>query len=129
MKTPPHLNSKNSSIQNHYFQNNNKNYNYYQIRINEPIQVKEKSVMLKVDVLSRNDTMTIGKSLVYLEKTSKGVFTKFANPEVTRKKDGSLEFKTKIGVRVEKFYPFPTDLNTMNKIRIYVNKLIKKYIL
>lgn len=77
--------------------------------------------------LTKKELKKLPENFDYLEKTNKGVFTKFANPEVTRKKDGSLEFKTKIGVRVEKFYPFPTDLNTMNKIRIYVNKLIKKY--
>ena len=34
--------------------------------------------------------------------------------------------KTKFGRREEIFYPFPTDLNTMEKIKIYVEGLMKK---
>ena len=59
--------TKDSSRQINYFQNNLENI--YQIRINEPIEIKDKSVKLKVNIISRNDTITIGKSLVYLEKT------------------------------------------------------------
>lgn len=77
--------------------------------------------------LSKKELKNLPENFDYLEKTNKGVFTKFANPEKTKDKKGNLTFKTKIGVRVEKFFPFPTDLNTMEKIRIYVNKLIKKY--
>lgn len=69
--------TKNSSSQDNYFRKNN--YHYYQIRVNEPIQLKDNSVKVKVDVLSRNDTLTIGKSLVYLEKTTKAKQLKYGD--------------------------------------------------
>jgi len=41
---------------------------YYQVRINEPPEVKSKSVKIIVDVISRNDTIVSGKALVYVKK-------------------------------------------------------------
>lgn len=69
--------TKDSSRQINYFQNNLENI--YQIRINEPIEIKDKSVKLKVNIISRNDTTTIGKSLVYLEKTKEAEQLKYGD--------------------------------------------------
>lgn len=85
---------------------------------------KEKAGFLP---LSKKELKNLPENFDYLEKTNKGVFTKFANPEKVSTKDGALIVKTRVGVRVERFFPFPPDLNTMEKIRVYVNKLIKKY--
>ncbi len=75
--------------------------------------------------LSKKDLKNLPENFDFLEKTNKGVFTKFANPTKTKQK-GKLVFKSKMGVRTEQFYPFPIDLNTMDKIKNYVNALIKR---
>jgi len=59
--------SKNDSLNQNYFQRNN--YQNYQLRINEPPTYKNKTIAFKVDVLTRNDTSVIGKSLVYIQKS------------------------------------------------------------
>lgn len=79
--------------------------------------------------LSKSELKKLPENFDFIEKTNKGVFTKFSNPQKvkTKNKKEPIQVKTKIGVREERFFPFPSDLNTMNKIQKYVNNLIKKY--
>lgn len=85
---------------------------------------KEKAGFLP---LSKKELKNLPENFDYLEKTNKGIITKFAAPRKVKTKSGDLIVETKIGVRVERFYPFDPDLNTMNKIKDHVNKLIKKH--
>jgi competence protein ComEC len=71
------VNSKNSFLNPTYFAKSN--YQIYQVRILEPPTEKQKSIKIKVDVLSRNDTVTIGKSLIYLEKTEASKILKYGD--------------------------------------------------
>lgn len=77
--------------------------------------------------LSNKELNNLPENFDYLAKTNTGVFTKFSNPTKVRTKDKKkLILKTKFGRREEIFYPFPTDLNTMDKIKDFVNALMKK---
>lgn len=49
------------------------NSNYYQVRVNEPPEIKMRSVKLVVDFISRNDTIVSGKALIYVKKDEKSV--------------------------------------------------------
>lgn len=51
----------------------------YQLYINEPVVEKDKSVKVFVDVISKNKNKTIGKSLVYLEKSPKSLNLKYGD--------------------------------------------------
>jgi len=64
---------------------------FYQIRINEPIKLKTKSVQLKVDVFARNDTTTIGTSIVYLEKTEKAQNLKYGDVLLVKTKFNTIQ--------------------------------------
>lgn len=77
--------------------------------------------------LTKKQLKELPENFDYLAKTNKGIFTKFANPEKTISKKEGLIVKSKIGVRTEKFYPFPVELISMSLIQEYVEKLIKKY--
>jgi competence protein ComEC len=57
--------SNSLNIENYFFQ---KGYQNYQVRINEPPEIKLKSVKIMIDFISRNDSLVSGKSMVYLEK-------------------------------------------------------------
>ena len=77
--------------------------------------------------LTKKQLKEVPENFDYLAKTNNGIFTKFANPEKTISKKEGLIVKSKIGVRTEKFYPFPLELISMPLIQDYVEKLIKKY--
>lgn len=51
----------------------------YQLYVNEPVVEKDKSVKVFVDVISKNKNKTIGKSLVYLEKSPKSLNLKYGD--------------------------------------------------
>jgi len=52
---------------------------YYQVRINEPPEVKSKSVKIIVDVISRNDTIVSGKALMYVKKDEHSIGLKYGD--------------------------------------------------
>jgi competence protein ComEC len=51
----------------------------YQLYVNEPVIEKDKSVKVFVDVISRNKCKTIGKSLVYIEKSPQALNLKYGD--------------------------------------------------
>jgi hypothetical protein len=85
---------------------------------------KEKAGFLK---LSPKELKNLPENFDYVAKTNLGIFTKFATPKKVKNKKGELIVETKIGVRVERFFPFDKTLNTMQKIGDYVKILQKKY--
>lgn len=64
---------------------------FYQVRINEPIKPKVKSVQLKVDVFARNDTASIGSSIVYLEKTNEAQNLKYGDVLLIQTKFNTIQ--------------------------------------
>ena len=56
--------------QNYFFK---KGVHYYQVRINEPPEVKNKSVKILVDCFSRNDLKVSGKVLIYVKKDERAL--------------------------------------------------------
>jgi competence protein ComEC len=53
--------------------------NSYQLYVNEPVVEKDKSVKVFVDVISKNKCKSIGKSLVYLEKSPLSLDLKYGD--------------------------------------------------
>ncbi len=51
----------------------------YQVYVNKPPEEKEKSIKLDVDVIGRNFEQTIGKSIVYLQKSDKAKALKYGD--------------------------------------------------
>jgi hypothetical protein len=86
--------------------------------------VKEKAGFLK---LSPKELKNLPENFDYVAKTNIGIFTKFATPKKVKSKKGELIVETKVGVRVERFFPFDKSLNTMQKIGDYVKTIQKKH--
>jgi competence protein ComEC len=53
---------------NYFFQ---KGVHYYQVRINEPPEIKNKTVKVLIDFISRNDSVVCGKSMAYIERNER----------------------------------------------------------
>jgi len=56
--------------QNYFFK---KGIHYYQVRVNEPPEIKNKSVKILVDCFSRNDSVVSGKVLIYVKKDERAL--------------------------------------------------------
>ncbi len=59
---------------------------YYQARINEPPEIKKKTIKLIVDFISRNDTTVSGKALVYVKKDEASVKLNYGDVLLIRSK-------------------------------------------
>jgi len=56
-----------------------KGYHNYQIRINEPPEIKTNSVKILVDFISRNDSLASGKSMLYVERDERSEALKYGD--------------------------------------------------
>jgi len=71
---------------------NTSNYFYkkgvqeYQIRINEPPELKKKSVKIVVDFIARNDTAVSGKALIYVKKDENSIGLAYGDVVLIRSK-------------------------------------------
>ena len=52
---------------------------YFQVRINEPPELKENSVKVIIDFISRNDTLVSGKALAYIKKDERSKELKYGD--------------------------------------------------